>query len=197
MKRWIVAALVAGATLAHAQGNGKKELVAKILQSQQAGIENISRSLVERPALQMMQAAGQALAQVPADKREAIGKQIDAELRKYVDESVPLLRERAVKLAPSTFGTALEEKFTEDELKQLLAWFESPVNRKYQQALPGMQDGFVQKLVAEASPLLDPRLAALQEKVRGLLGLPPPAASPSASAPRPARAPAPARPASK
>lgn len=197
MKRWIVAALVAGATLAHAQGNGKKELVAKILQSQQAGIENISRSLVERPALQMMQAAGQALTQVPADKREAIGKQIDAELRKYVDESVPLLRERAVRLAPSTFGTALEEKFTEDELKQLLAWFESPVNRKYQQALPGMQDGFIQKLVAEASPLLDPRLAALQEKVRGLLGLPPPAASPSASAARPARAPAPARPASK
>jgi len=197
MKRWIVVALLVGATAVHAQGNGKKELVAKILQSQQSGIENIARSLVERPALQMMQAAGQALAQVPADRREAVGKQIDAELKKYVDESVPVLRERAIKLAPTTFGAALEEKFTEDELKQLLAWFESPVNKKYQQALPGMQDGFIQKLVAEGSPLLDPRLAALQEKVRNLLGMPPPAAAPSASAPRPARAPAPARPASK
>lgn len=197
MKRWIVLALVASATFAHAQGNGKKELVARILQSQQTGIENIARSIVERPALQMMQAAGQALAQVPADRREAIGRQIDAELKKYVDESVPLLRERALKLAPTSFGTALEEKFSEDELKQLLAWFESPVNKKYQQALPGMQDTFVKQLVAEGSPLLDPKLAALQERLRGLLGVAPPSGASGASAPRPARAPAPAKAASK
>ena len=197
MKRWIALALVASAALAHAQGNGKKELVARILQSQQAGIENIARSIVERPALQMMQAAGQALAQVPADRREAIGRQIDAELKKYVDESVPLLRERALKLAPTSFGTALEEKFSEDELKQLLAWFESPVNKKYQQALPGMQDTFVKQLVAEGSPLLDPKLAALQERLRGLLGVAPPPGASGASAPRPARAPAPAKAASK
>lgn len=195
MKRWIALVLVTGAALAQAQGNGKKELVAKILQSQQAGIEAISRNLAERPAIQMMQAAGQALQQVPADKREAIGKQIDAELKKYVDEAVPALRERAMKLAPTTFGAALEEKFSEDELKQLLAWFESPVNKKYQQALPGMQDGFVKQLIADGGPLLDPKLGALQERIRGLLGVAPPAAA--ASGTRPARAAAPARAASK
>ena len=68
----------------------------------------------------MMQAAGQrAAAQVPADKREAIGKAIEADVKKYVEEATPLVRERAVKLAPSTIGAVLEEKFTEDELKQL------------------------------------------------------------------------------
>jgi hypothetical protein len=196
MKRWIALALVAGATLAQAQGNGKKDLVAKILQSQQSGIENIARNIVERPAVQMMQAAGQVIVQMPPDKRDAVGKQVDAELKKYVDESVPLLRERALKLAPTTFGAALEEKFTEDELKQLLAWFESPVNKKYQQTLPDMQNGFVQKLIAEGAPVLDPRIAALQDKVRGLLGVPAP--QPAASAAKPARAAAPpARAASK
>jgi uncharacterized protein len=196
MRILIVLALLAGATFAHAQNNGKKDLVAKLLLSQQAAIENLARGIVERPALQMRQAAGQVIAQMPPDRRETVGRQVDAEIRKFVDDSTPVLRERAIKLAPSTYGAALEERFTEDELKQLLAWFESPVNKKYQQALPELQNGFVQKLIAEGSPVLDPKLQALQEKVRGMLGIEAPGAA--ASAPRPARAPAPAaRPASK
>ena len=200
MRSLIMVALLAGAALAHAQGtNAKKELVAKLLQSQQAGLENIARSIVERPAMQMLQAAGQALGQVPPDRREAVGNQIKTEVNKFVDESVPVLRERALKLAPSTYGAALEEKFTEDELKQLVAWFESPVNKKYQQALPDLQTAFVQKLIADGAPVLDPKLGALQEKVRGLLGVAAPGAPGSAaSGAKPAKPPAPAaRPASK
>ena len=80
-----------------------------------------------------MQMAGRAIqTQLPADKREAIGKTIEADAKKYVDEAYPPVRERALKLAPTTLGAALEEKFTEDELKQLIAWLESPVNKKFQ-----------------------------------------------------------------
>lgn len=199
MRAFVVAALLVGATLAHAQGNPKKELVARLLQTQQSGIEGIARNIVERPAIQMMQAADQVLAQMPPERREAAAKAVGAEVKKYVDEAMPLLRERAIKLAPSAYGAALEEKFSEDELKQLLAWLESPVNKKYQQALPELQDGFVKKLIAEGAPLIDPKLQALQERVRVMLGVPAQgAAGPGASAPRPARAPAPAaRPASK
>jgi hypothetical protein len=166
MKRlMILAALCAAATLAQAQT--KKELVQKVLLLQQPQIENISRSIVERPVAQLMQAAGQALqTQVPADKREAVGKALQADAKKFVDEATPLLRERAIKLAPSTFGVMLEEKFSEAELKQLIAWLESPVNKKFQQLGPEMQGDFVQKLAAEAAPLLDPKLQALQQKMR-------------------------------
>ena len=74
MKRWIGVALLAGATLAHGQATpAKKELVAKLLALQAPGIEAVARSIVERPAVQLMQAAGQALqAQVPPDNREAV-----------------------------------------------------------------------------------------------------------------------------
>ncbi|MEF7617230.1 DUF2059 domain-containing protein [Aquincola sp. MAHUQ-54] len=179
MKRTLLlAALVAASMGAHAQT--KKELVQKIVAAQQPAIENIAKNIAERPALQLMQAAGSALQQLPTDKRELTGKQIEADLRKFVDEAVPLLRDRAMKLAPSVLGASFEEKFTEDELKQLLAWLESPVNKKYQQVAPEMQNAFAQKLIAEAAPLLDPKLQALQQKVRGTLGLPPP---PAASAP--------------
>lgn len=195
MKRlMMIAALSAAATLAQAET--KKELVQKVLQLQQPLIENISRSIVERPAAQLMQVAGQALqTQVPADKREAVGKAVQTDVKKYVDEATPLLRERAIKLAPSTFGVALEEKFTEAELKQLIAWLESPVNRKFQQLGPEMQNSFVQKLAAEAAPLLDPKLQALQQKLRttfdsAVSTAPASSAPASAAAAKPAASPA-------
>jgi uncharacterized protein len=65
----------------------------------------------------------------------------------------------------------------------LIAWFDSPVNRKFQQLGPEMQNGFVQKLVAETSPLLDPKLQAMQQKVRVSLGLSPQGSPASGSAP--------------
>jgi hypothetical protein len=181
--------LVAGAS---AQGTAKKDLVQRILAIQQSEIETVARGLIERPAAQMMQEAGLALQrQVAPDKREAMAKSIEAEVKKYVDESYPLVRERALRIAPTTIGAVLEEKMTEDELKQLLAWLESPVNKKYQTLGPDMRNGFVQKLLTDARPVVDPKLQALDGRIRQILGVP---AAPAASAPPagPARPAAPA-----
>ena len=165
----------------------KKELVQKILQLQQPEIENVARSIVERPAAQMMQEAGLAMQrQVAPDKREAMGKAIEAEVKKYVDESYPLVRERALRLAPSILGAALEEKFSEDELKQLLGWLESPVNRKFQQLGP-VRNTFVQKVLSESIAAVDPKVGALDARIRVILGLPPAASQSQAASGTPAR----------
>lgn len=183
IKRLTIAALLSSAALAFAQNATKKELVQKLLVLQQPGIEQVARGLVERPAMQMMQEAAMVLQrQVPPDKREALGKQVEAEIKKYVEESVPLVKERAIKLAPTTIGPILEEKFSDDELKQLIAWFDSPLNKKYSQLGPEMQTAFVQKLVVDARPVVDPKLQALDVKVRSTLGLPPPGTAASAPA---------------
>jgi hypothetical protein len=199
MKKLMIAALLSSAALAGAQtpaasapsSPAKKELVQKLLVLQQPGIEQVARGLVERPALQMMQEASLVLQrQIAPDKREAIGKQVEADIKKYVEEATPLVRERAVKLAPSTIGPILEEKFSEDELKQLITWLESPINKKYAQIGPEMQTAFVQKLVLDARPVVDPKLQALDGKVRSTLGLPPAGAAASGAQPaRPASAP--------
>ena len=201
MKRLIVAALFTSAAWAHAQtaatpatpaSPAKKELVQKFLTQQQPGIESVARGLVERPVAQMAQEVRGALQQMPADKREAAVKEIDADIKKYIDEAVPIVRDRAVKLAPSTIGTMMEEKFTEDELKQLIAWFDSPVNKKYGQISAEMQGNFTQKLVTEMAPTIDPKMQTLVAKVRASLGVPPAAKAGSA----PAKAAAPAKKAS-
>ena len=177
----ILLLMLAAATAAHAQAT-KKELVQKLLQLQQPGLEGMARDLASRPAMQLMQAANNVLqSKVPPEKREALGKSIEADLKKYVDDATPVLRDRALKLAPTTYGVTLEEKFSEDELKQLIAWFDSPVNRKFQTLGPEMQNAFVQKLVADTSPQLDPKLLALQAKVRTTLGIPAASAAPGSA----------------
>ncbi len=192
IRRLAVLALVGSAALAHAQSTGKKELAQQLLVRQQAGLEAIARNLAEQPALLIAQDAGRALQSVPAEQREAMAKAIDADVKKYLEEAVPLVRERAVKFGPSTIGASLEEKFSEEELKQLIAWFDSPVNKKYTQLAPDMQKGFVEKVVAESRPLITPKIQALEQKVRATLGVP--AArlgAPSKAASPPAKASAP------
>lgn len=148
----------------------KKELVKKVLALQQPEVEMLARNLAQEPAARMMQEAGRVLqSQVPEDKREAAVKSLEESAKKYVDEAVPLVRDRAIKLAPSTIGTSLEERFTEAELKALIAWLESATYKKYQQVAPDIQRGFMQKLIADARPSIEPKLKTLEESVRATL----------------------------
>jgi hypothetical protein len=181
----------AGAALAEgtASSPAKKELVTKVLALQKPGIESMGNALASQTANQVLQAAGQALLRVPADKREAVAKDFQAEVRKFYEDIAPTLRDRAVKLAPSTIGATLEEKFSEDELKALVAWLDSPVNRKFQQVAAQMQQGLGEKVVADARPLIEPKLKALDQalgaklKAAGVVPAAPPAAKPASAAP--------------
>src|SRR3569623_904841 len=90
---------------APASSPAKKELVARILMAQQTAIEALARGLVERPAVEIMGGAAQALpTRVAKDRQEQVAKDIQADIQKYLDEAVPPVQKRAVALAPSTIG---------------------------------------------------------------------------------------------
>jgi len=73
----------------------------------------------------------------------------------------------------------LDERFTEEELKQLIAIIESPVNRKFQSLGSEMQKDLTEKLVAETKPIIEAKVRALDRAVAGRLGIQPPAAGAS------------------
>ncbi|MEY8876914.1 MAG: DUF2059 domain-containing protein [Leptothrix sp. (in: b-proteobacteria)] len=161
----------------------KKALVAKMLQLQQPGIEGIGRALVEQPIAPLMQqVTGLIQNRIPADKRDALAKDIQGDLKKYGESTGPMLRDRAIALAPSTIGTIMEQKFSEDELKQLIAWLDSPLARKYQQVLPDFQKSLTDKVIADTRPTIEPRLKELNETITRKLttaaGVSAPAAKP-------------------
>jgi predicted glycoside hydrolase/deacetylase ChbG (UPF0249 family) len=68
-------------------------------------------------------------------------------------------------LAPLTIGEVMDQRFTEDELRQLVTWLESPVARKYQQALPDFQRALVDRLIEDTRPSVEPRLKELNATV--------------------------------
>ena len=178
-KKLLIALLLALPVMAvQAQPSpAKKALVARILKVQQPGIEGMSRSMAERPAIALMDRAGAVLSQsVPADKRDAVAKEIQADVKKYLDEAVPLVSSRAVKLAPTTVGPLLEEKFTEEELKQVAAFLESPAINKFQQLSGEMQKVLLEKVVADTKGVIEPKVVALEQSVTKRLSNATPAA---------------------
>ena len=165
--------LVAATTAAQAQSTpAKKDLVARILKVQQPGIEAMARGLVEQPAMEILGNAGNALpARVAKDKQEAVGREIQADVQKYVDDALPYVRDRAVKLAPTTIGPLLEERFTEDELKQIVSIMESPVYVKFQRMGDDMQKTLVDKVVADTRGTIEPKVRTLEQTVAKRLGV--------------------------
>ncbi len=169
----LVALMVVGPAAAQPSA-AKNELVVKILQLQRPAIEGLATVLAQQPAQQMMQGANVALqSRIAPEKRQEIAKDIQADLKKYAEEVVPIARERAVKLAPTAIGTLLEEKFTEDELRELIKIMESPVNRKFGQMNAELQKSLAEKLVADARPLIDPKVKALEATIAKRLGMQP------------------------
>lgn len=192
-KSFVLLAIAAACTLAQAQSTpAKKELAAKILKLQQAGIEAMARDLVKQPATELLNGAIDFVqTQVPQDKREAIGKGLQQDADKYMNDTYPVVRDKAVKLAPSTVGAMLEEKFTEDELKQVVAMMEAPVYQKFQSLGGDMQRALLAKLVPDVRQDIGPHLRVLDESIAKRLGVQP-ATGPAGAA---SGAPAPAAPA--
>lgn len=163
----LTSTLLALPLAAHAD---KKEWVQKLLATQQTSLDNTARDLTERPARQLVGAAQPVLAQaVPADKREATAKLVDVEIKKYIDGALPTVRASTLKLSQSVMGPMFEEKFTEDELKQLVAILDSAVLKKYQGMLPEVGNALVEKVMVDARPQVDPLLQTAQTNIRSIL----------------------------
>jgi hypothetical protein len=163
----------------------KKALVKKLLELQQPAIENLGVEMAQQPAMNWMRQAGAALQNMPADKREAAAKTIQADVKKYADETVPVVKDKAVKIAPGVLGPILEQNFSEDELRTIVTWLQSPVSKKYAQMGGQLQEALSQALVKETQGTVGPRLEALHASLAKDLGLPPsppPASAPAAPA---------------
>ncbi len=180
-------ALAAGSALAQ-PSPAKKALIDKIVALQQQGADSMANGLVQAPLSQLAQQLRGAVQQVPAEKREATAKALEAELKKFAEENVPYLKDKISKAVPNTASALLDERFNEDELKQVLAWAESPVSQKFSMANAELQKAIVQKVMGEAGPTLDGRFKTLQATLAKQLGIQP---QPPASAPKPAASAAP------
>lgn len=171
---------------AGAQAQTKKELVQKVVALQTPAVESLGRAVATQTSGQVLQAVAQGLQRVPADKREATAKAAREEVQKFYNEIEPVLRTQAAKLAPSALGPKLEEKMTEEELKQVIVWLESSAAKKFAELGPEMQKSLGDMLVADTRPVIEPKLKALELALMKQMGINPAAASAPAARTTPA-----------
>ena len=183
----------------------KKVLSARILQAQKPNIEAMARTLAEEPAANLLEAANAAVPQrIPEARREQVSREIGVDVRKYATEVVPLVQAKALELAPKTMGAIMEDRFTEDELRQIASIIENPAWAKFQQNSEAMQRALLENLINDTRAEVEPKVRALEDSLARRLGVAPaggaaPAAPAAAEAPakpaaaaRPATAPKPA-----
>lgn len=176
----LAVALLSIAAVAQAEPTpAKKELLNKIIHLQQPMVEATARQLAQQPVMQMMQSVSPVIQfQVAPEKREGLAKEIQADMKKYVEDVTPLLVERANKLAPAEMGGLIDAKFSEDELRQIIAALESPVLRKFSVLAPELQKALVDKVVGDTKGQVEPKLKALGQSVeKRVYAAAPPAAA--------------------
>lgn len=169
LSRTALVAILALAATSGAMAQSKKELAQKVLVAQQGSIDNIASSIAGNTSQQILETAAMALERVPAAKREGTAKAIQEDVKKFFNDIEPLLKASASKQAPGTVGPILEDKFSEDELRQIAAWLESPAAKKYQQLGTEMQGALTQKIVADTRPAVEGKLKALESTIGGRL----------------------------
>lgn len=166
----------------------KKELVARVMQLYQGDLDRVAVALAENPAMRLMQQAGARLQALPQDRREALARDIEADVRKYAEEARPIVTAAAQRAGPAAIAPLLEERMSEEELRQVIAMFDAmrtPGARRFQQLQPDVQRVLGERIVVETRTDIEPKVRAMERAVAGRLGVTP---GPAASAPRGASA---------
>lgn len=130
----------------------KTELAARVVALQQGPeLDRLVAQLAGSTTQQLIANWGPKLqTNVPKAKQEKASAELNAELKKYVDDTIQLIAKQVKKVSNDVLVPAYTERFSQEELQQIAAFFESPVIKKYQAAAPELGNAFVQGLV-EAS----------------------------------------------
>ncbi|WUR14575.1 DUF2059 domain-containing protein [[Empedobacter] haloabium] len=170
MKRLAVTIIVAStlaagaARAADAISPAKQALVNRVLQLWQ--IDSIGQSMLQAPVSDAVQQARAMLqGRAAPEKRDAAMTDIVGEARKFMEETTPIARASADKLIPTTVAPLLAERFSEEELKQMVTILESPVKKKFEAMVPELQKKLGESVAADTRAVIDPKLKGLQERI--------------------------------
>ncbi|WP_317204012.1 DUF2059 domain-containing protein [Janthinobacterium sp.] len=160
----IILLALCGAVQAATAPPAKQELVRHLLQLWH--IDNIGVSMLQAPVSDAVQQARAMLqGRAAPEKRDAAMSEVVGEAKKFMDEATPMVQASAQKLIPSTVAPMLAERFSEDELRQMIAILESPVKRKFEALLPEMQKTLGEGVAADTRAVIDPKLQDLKQRI--------------------------------
>ena len=141
---------VLACTVAQAQtADPKTEIAAKVVKLQQGPeLDRLVSQLAGSTTQELIANWGPKLeSNVPKASKQQATEALNAELKKYADDTSQLIAKQVSKVSTDVLVPAYAERFTLEELQQIATFFESPAVKKYQSNAPELGNIFVQKLI--------------------------------------------------
>ena len=153
----------------------KLEWATKVVALQQGPeLERLVGQLADGATQEVLQNWGPKLqTNVPEAKQRQASDALNAELKKYFDDVSKLIDGKVRKVSTDALVPAYMERFTLDELKQLVAFFESPAIKKYQVSAPELGNLFVKQLVEATRSDVTARVRQFDETAVKIVGATP------------------------
>lgn len=155
--------------------DSKLEWATKAVALQQGPeLDRLIGQLAESSSQELVENWGNKLrAQVSKAQFDTSVESLNAELKKYNDDVSKIIKNKVNKASTDSLIPAYMERFSQDELKQLVAYFESPVVKKYQAAAPALGNIFVNQLIMETRVDVTARAKKFDEAATKIVGTAP------------------------
>ncbi|MFI4939918.1 MAG: DUF2059 domain-containing protein [Burkholderiales bacterium] len=142
----------------------KEKLIQRVLQLWH--VEAVGGTMLQQPILEAARQARSLMqGRTTTDLQTAALKGINEDANEFYKASLPIVLDSAQKLIPSTVVPLLAEKFTEEELRQIIAILESPVKAKFEALVPEIKLALGAKITADSSATIEPKLTALNQRI--------------------------------
>ena len=149
-------------------------------------LERLVNQLADSAAQDVLQAwAPKLQANVSKEKMEQARESLNSELKKYFDDVYKSINSKTTKVSTDALVPAYMQRFSLEELKQLVGFFESAAVKKYQAAAPELGNVFVQQLVEATRADVVARGKQFDDAAVKIVGNAPAGASPEKSKPAP------------
>lgn len=153
----------------------KLEWATKVVALQQGpDLDRLVAQLADGAAQEVLRNWGPKLqANVPKAKIQQATDELNAELKKYFDDVSKSINNQVAKVSTDALVPAYMARFSIEELKQLVAFFESPAVKKYQSATSELGNVFVKQLVEASRADVTARIAQFDETAAKIVGVAP------------------------
>lgn len=185
MKKLMTALLIAScafsASSQTANPDPKLEWATKVVSLQQADLDGLIAQLVGAATQDIVAGwAPRFESSVPKARQAKATEEFNAELTKFAADANKIIGAKVGQANSESLIPAYMERFSLDELKQLAAFFESPVIKKYKTATPELVDVFVKKLVAGTQADIQARARQFDVAASKIVGSAPAGPAPAA-----------------
>ena len=142
----------------------KQALVNRVLAKM--ALDGVGLQMLQAPVAEMVrQSRVVVTSRVPADKQDAVMKDVTAEASAFMEKEAPALRASTQAVVQTSVAPLLAQKFSLEELKQLAEILESPVLAKFETLVPEMKKTVGDNVAKANGPQIQPKMTELQNRV--------------------------------